>query len=428
MKIVLCNKYYFLNGGTERYFSDLVPQLTHMGHECVPFSVRYAGSWDSPFSGYFLPPPGSADQARFQTIRLTPTNWIRHLDRSVYSFEARRYLSRLLDETGGADVAYLLNIYNYMSPSIIHTFRKRGIPVAVQLGDYHLLCPSYLFLRDGRPCTLCLTGNYFHGLRHRCVKKSLGASALRVFSMYVQKWLGLYHRADAFIVPCRFMESKLVEGGFPADRIHLLHYPVSAVPGEPAIRRGNYILYFGRISYEKGLDTLIRAYQQISPDVDLVLVGRDYDGETARLRHLILPEYTDRIRFMGFREGAELSRWIGEALFTVVPSRWYDNAPISIYESFIRETPVVAANLGGIPEQVEECVTGRLFAPESEDDLKDALHWMLSDRGRLREMGRAGKDFVVQRCGIEEHAAGLTEIFKRLRNGSYGSRGKKFAE
>lgn len=420
MKIVFCNKYYFLNGGTERYISELVPQLSLMGHTAIPFSVRYAGSWESPYGNYFLPPPGPPDQARFHSVRLTPTNWIRHLDRSIYSFEARRYLSRLLAETGGADIAYLLNIYNYMSPSIIHTFRRRGIPVALQLGDYNLLCPVYLMLKDDEPCTLCLKGAYRHGLRHRCVKKSGLASAVRVLSMYVQKWLKLYHMVDAFIVPCRFMESKLVEGGFPADRIHLLRYPVAAACKTWPESRKNYILCFGRISYEKGLDTLIRAFQQVSPDVDvdLILLGRNYDGEAERLRSLISPEYASKIIFPGFAEGEELSRWIGEALFTVVPSRWYDNAPISIYESFLHETPVVASAIGGIPEQVEDRVTGRLFSPGSADELREAMVWMLNDRERLKAMGKAGRDFVIRECNIQKHAEGLLGIFERLKSRS----------
>jgi glycosyltransferase involved in cell wall biosynthesis len=236
--------------------------------------------------------------------------------------------------------------------------------------------------------------------------------------MYLQKWLGLYHLVDAFVVPCRFMGTKLIEGGFAADRIHLINYPVSVPPGTPNVERGDFIVYVGRISYEKGLDTLIRAYQKISPDADLILIGRNYDGERERLKKLILPEFSTRIRFLGFIEGEELSRWIAGALFTVVPSRWYDNAPISIYESFIHETPVVASSIGGIPEQVEDYVSGRLFTPDSENELKDALTWMLSDRERLKEMGRAGKEFVASQCNLEDHATRLLSLFESVQNHS----------
>ena len=131
MKILLCNKYFFLNGGSEKYLSDLMQQLSRTGHAPIPFSVGYAGSWTSPYSPYFLAPPGPANQTHLEDIRPTLFNWFRFLDRSIYSMEARKSLSRLLKDVQGAEIGYILNIYNYMSPSIIHTFKKHNIPVIV---------------------------------------------------------------------------------------------------------------------------------------------------------------------------------------------------------------------------------------------------------------------------------------------------------
>ena len=415
MKIILCNKYFFLNGGTEKYLQELLRRLAATGHEPVPFSVRYAGSWASPYSEFFLPPPGPAEEIYYQNIRLSPANCLRYIDRSMYSIEARWRLSRLLKATGGADMAYLLNIYNYMSPSIIHTFRKNGIPVVMRLGDYNLLCPSYLLLRNARPCTLCLQGSYMSGVRYRCVKESLPASALRVFSMYVHRWLDLYGLVDAFVVPCNFMRQRLIDGGFPAGRIHVLRSPaVSEIEAGGAQQR-RHILYFGRISPEKGLDTLIRSYQQLTDAPELILAGRSYDGEQERLEALVAPENRGRIHFAGFQEPLELAGLIGGALFTVVPSRWYDNAPLSVYESFLHATPVMAARIGGIPEQVTDGVTGKLFAPDNVDDLRDGMLWLLADRDRLAQMGRAGKEFVRQECGMDRHAVLLLELFEKVR-------------
>ena len=414
MRIVLCNKYFFLNGGTEKYLHDVTEGLSARGHDPIPFSVQYAGSWASPYERTFLPPPGAPDQAHFKNIHLASTNWLRLLDRSIYSLEARRYLSRLMAEVGSIDVAYLLNIYNYMSPSIIHTFLHHGIPVVMRLGDYHLLCPCYTFLRAGTPCTLCLGGNYLHGLQYRCVKGSFAASALRVLSMYVHKWLGIYRHVGAFVVPCNFMKDKLVAAGFPSNRVHLIKTPIVS-PHLPAdLPKANIILYFGRISYEKGLDTLIEAYQRTLPPVDLVLIGRSYDGERERLEKLINREATGRIQFLDFMAGEALSPWIAQALFTVVPSRWFDNAPISIYESYLHGTPVLASSIGGIPEQVKEGVTGRLFAPDSSLDLGESIQWMLSDRERLLQMGRAGRDLVLREYSMEEHLGRLLELFRKL--------------
>jgi glycosyltransferase involved in cell wall biosynthesis len=450
MQIVFCNKYFFLNGGVEKYLYDVMTYLSARGHKTIPFSVRYAGTWPSPYQDYFMDPPGDPAQALWANIRFSPGNILRFLDRSTYSFEARIKLSRLLKAVQGADIAYILNIYNYMSPSIIHTLRRHRIPIVMQIGDYNLLCPSYSLLRQGKPCTLCVKGQYYHGLRHRCVKNNLVASAVRVGAMYLQRLLGLYQLVDAFVVPCEFMRQKLIEGGIsekkmkvlhypverrqrtrrnPGDRnnegrregeirssrIHILQYPIErTVAPDQCWHKKEYILYFGRLSYEKGIDTLILAFQKLNPPIDLYIIGRSYDGEEERLKGLIEPPAQKRIHFIGFQSGQALMQWIAEALFSVVPSRWYDNAPISTYESFMNGTPVLASRIGGIPEQVEEGVTGRLFEPDSSDDLAEKMAEMLADRSKLLQMGIAGQDYVRQKLLINTQMDGLIDLFENV--------------
>ncbi|MCX8042881.1 MAG: glycosyltransferase family 4 protein [Desulfobacterota bacterium] len=416
MKIVLCNKYFFLNGGTEKYLQVLLRHLPRHGHEAIPFSVRYAGSWPSSYSTYFLDPPGDPTHTHLSTIRITPANSLRFLTRSIYSCEAREALARLLAAIGGADIAYVLNIYNYMSPSIIDTFYRHDIPIVMQVGDYNLVCPAYTLLRNNRPCTLCIFGAFHHGIIHRCVKHHLAASMVRVVAMYIHRWIKIYDRVAAFVVPCRFMKNILIQGGFAPNRIHLLQYPVP--PEDLPVRqpKENYMLYFGRLSPEKGIDTLIKAYQAATPPVNLVIAGRSYDNEEERLRRLVLPQFQDRIRFIGFTEGSTLSKLIGGALFSVVPSRWYDNAPISIYESFAHYTPVVASAIGGIPEQIEDTVTGKLFPPDNVQALAASILWMLEDRARLEAMGAAGRAFVQEHLGVDRHINALIELFSEARS------------
>lgn len=415
MKIILCNKYFFLNGGTEKYLYGLLPRLSARGHEPVPFSVRYNDSWPTPYSRFFLPPPGPAGEIFYRDVKLRPASLLRYVDRSVYSIEARWRLSRLLQETRGADIAYLLNIYNYMSPSIIHTFRKHNIPVIMRLGDYNLQCPAYLFLRSSRPCTLCREGAYWNGVRHCCVKGSLAASALRVLAMYVHTWLKLYARVDAFVVPCDFMRRQLIQGGFPAGRIHVIRSPAVSETETAEKQQRRHILYFGRISPEKGIDTLIAACQQLANAPELILAGRSYDGEQERLEKLIPPENRGRIRFAGFQNSRELARLIEGALLTVVPSRWYDNAPLSVHESFLHATPVAAARIGGIPEQVQDNVTGMLFDPDNEESLRAVLHAMLSDRDRLARMGLAAQEYVSREYCPDRHVDHLLDLFEKVR-------------
>ena len=163
-----------------------------------------------------------------------------------------------------------------------------------------------------------------------------------------------------------------------------------------------------------GIDTLIDAFQKLNPPIDLYIIGRSYDGEEERLKRLIVPHVRDRIHFLGFQSGQTLMRWIAEALFSVVPSRWYDNAPISTYESFMNGTPVLASRIGGIPEQVQDGVTGRLFEPDSSGDLAQKMGEMLSNRDQLAKMGIAGQDYVRKTLLIKDQMDGLMNLFENV--------------
>jgi len=419
VRVLLANKYFFPNGGTEIYLRILLDELPRLGHECVPFAVDYQGNWESPYSKYFVPSPAGPGAPRLEQMQFTPARVLALLERSVYSLAARKCLRRLLDETGPVDAALAINIYNYMSPSIFSVLAERRVPIAMLVGDYNLMCANYQFLRAGKPCFLCQKGAYVNGLRYRCVKGSLAASAVRVLSMYVQRLLHLWDLVDVFLTPCAFMRDRLAESGIPEKKLRLVRYPVRAAShGEPCVK-GNYILSFGRISAEKGLDVLIDAYQAAAPEADLIILGRDYDGELTRLRGRIRPEFAPRIRFPGFASGAELSRIISGALLTVVPSRWHDNAPLSIYESMLHGTPVVGAAMGGIPEQIREGVDGALFDPGSAEDLAAVLTRLLADRETLAAMGRAGRERVLVANDPAAHAAELADILASLAKGKH---------
>ncbi|MHC1789500.1 glycosyltransferase [Solidesulfovibrio sp.] len=418
MRIVCCNKYFFVNGGTEQYLFRILNRLPRFGCEAIPFSVAYAGSAPSPYAGYFLPPPGNPGQTHFNTLGQgfgALAALPRLLGRAVWSLEAKRALHHLLDDLGPVDIGYILNIYNYMSPSVITVFKERGIPVVMRLGDYHLLCLNYQLLHDNRPCQRCLAGGYWQGMVRRCVKGSLPASLVRGAAMYFQRMVGVYDQVDAFVAPCSFMRDKLVAGGFPAGRIHVIRQGVETDAPPPTGEKGDYILYFGRLSSEKGLDTLLEAYQNLAPDADLVLAGRGQDDYETYLKSLVRPDYTRRIRFAGFVAGPALSGLVARALLSVTPSRWYDNAPLAVLESAVLGTPVLAAAIGGIPELVEDGITGRLFAPDSVTDLTAKLAAMLADRASLATMGQAARQRALDSSSLDTHLTQLVALFETLR-------------
>jgi glycosyltransferase involved in cell wall biosynthesis len=350
-------------------------------------------------------------------MRLTPVAALKLLGRAVYSTEARRKAGELIRDAR-PDIAYLHNLYSYMSPSPIDACKRYGLPVVMRIPDFYMICAELHLLRDGATCRECVGRSPLPALRHRCLKGSLSATAARVASMCVHNWMGVYRKADLFITPSAFMRETLVEAGYDADRIlHLPSFYGGPLQDESGAQEDDYILYFGRIATEKGLDTLLVALAQVRSDVRLILAGADTDGLTARLeaqaRELGI---ADRVQFVGLKGRRELDELIARCLFTVVPSRWYDNCPMSVLESFAFGKPVVGSRIGGIPEQITtEC--GLLFEPNDAEDLARAMEHMLGDAQMRREMGQAGKRRLATDYAPERHCERLLSIFEDLTHG-----------
>lgn len=417
MRLVFCNKYFFLNGGTERYLDNIMRRFTAAGHEVAPFSVAYAGSWPSPYARFFLDPPGKPDQIYLNQLPKNAKTLPRLMGRAIYSFEARRKLSALLDTLGGADAAYLLNIYNYMSPSVIDTLAARGVRSVMRLGDYNLICSNYKMIRDGKACALCVRGAHYNAVRYRCVHGSLGASAVRALSMYVHDLLRIYRRVHAFVTPSVFMARRLLDSGMPAERIAVLPQPADATlatvrPEGPRPQKTPTIVSFGRISPEKGLDVLLRAFQRADLDARLVIVGRSYDGCREHLETLVEDRFRDSIRFLDFLPLTPLSELVSSARLSVVPSVYPDNAPQAIVESYLNATPVLGADIGAIPELIEEGVTGMTFQARSVDDLARKLRFLWDNPQHLERMSESALRYAHTRCSMETHLANLTALLQ----------------
>jgi len=357
MKILLGHKYFFRGGGTSTYLFALMDYLREKGHEPIPFSVQYAQNEPSEYSDYFISPPLGPDASHLRDMKMSPANALRVLARATYSFEARRKVRALIQATS-PDIAYLHNLYNYMSPSMIDECKKQGLPVVMRVPDFNLVCAELHLLRDGKVCKECVGHSPLHALKYGCLKGSRAATAARAISMWAHNLLGIYRKIDLFITPSLFMRETLIEAGYDAHKIiHLRSFYAGSIEDAGPSEEQDYILYFGRIAVEKGIDTLLRAFAIAKPDARLILAGADVDGITGDLGTLAREQgIDDRVEFVGFKGRDELDELIAHSLFTVVPSRWYDNCPMSVLESFAYEKPVIGSNLGGIPEQITpEC-------------------------------------------------------------------------
>jgi glycosyltransferase involved in cell wall biosynthesis len=409
VKILMVDKYFFIKGGAERYFFELKSILERHGHEVAPFSMQHPSNFHSEWADHFISNIEFNGHSSLQKLRQTP----KIAGRVLYSYEAKAAIVKLI-ERFKPDIAHLHMIDHQLSPSILHALARYDIPMLQTCHQYKLVCPSYrlLVMRENRLCEKCVTGNFYHAVLERCHKDSAAASALVAFESYLHKWMKVYDLINLFHVPSRFLGNKLRESGVSAQRIWHQFYTIKLEDYPFSEIFEDYFVYYGRLSEEKGILTLLHAMQKISRS-KLVIIG-DGPQETA-LKNFTATHNLSNVIFAGSKAGKELTNLVSRAKFVVVPSEWYDNSPLVIYESFSMGRPVIATTLGGMPELIEDGVNGRLFAPKDADGLSQALNDMLdSSTSRLRAMGKAARATAEQEFNPDVHYEKIHAVYRRL--------------
>jgi len=383
LKILLVHKFFHMTGGTEQYFRNLAAILEQRGHQTIPFALEHPNNPKTPYAKYFLENLDYRERSRTYAAR----NIFRILARTVYSWEARAKIEALIGDTA-PDVAHVQSIEHHISPSVLHSLRKYNVPIVQSVNHYKLVCASYrLFIDREGVCERCLYGKHYHVALTRCVKDSLPASVLATLEMYVHGWLKIYHLVDRFIVSSRFMETRLLEAGYPACKLVRLLNPLDLTEYTPSYDFGDYILYFGRLDPEKGVMTLVQAMAQI-PEIKLIIVG---DGsQLEMIRNWVKDSGIDNIELVGPKWGEELKPYLAMARLVVVPSVWYEPSPMVIYQAFATGKPVIGSNTGGIPDLLTD-ETGLLFEAGNVEDLVIKIVSLAFDDERLHSMGRAAR-------------------------------------
>lgn len=412
MRILLVNYRYFISGGPEKYMFNIKKMLEDNGHEVIPFSIHSNKNVETEYSKYFVEPIGSRDATYFEECKKTPKVIWQMLTRSIYSVEVEKAIRKEIAEVK-PDLVYIIHFVNKLSPSVICGAKKMGKPVVLRLSDYFLLCPRFDFMYEKKPCEECLHKGYRTCIQRRCVKGSLFASAVRVFSMKVHSLLNIYKDVDAFITPSEFLKKKLVENGFDCSKINCIPTFTASKSevGEPRI--GDYGLYFGRITEEKGVETVVRAFEKL-PDHQVKIMGDDTTEEAKRLIRYTEEKNLKNIEFVGFKSGVELEEIIKGARYTLIPSIWYDNLPNTALESLQYSKPVIASNIGSLPELVEDGVNGFLFDPYSPEELANRVR-RLDDAELVEQMGANSRKRLEKKFAPSAHYDALLEVFGRVR-------------
>lgn len=400
MKIVLANNYYYLRGGSERVLFDEERILRKVGHEVVPFSTRRAGNQTAKTEAYFV------EACDFD--RLSAIGKIRAVPRLIHNQSARRSFGALLEEHH-PDIIHCHNIYGALTTSILLEAKRRGIPAIMTAHDAKLVCPSYLCLNHGDVCEACRGRRYFHCLLNRCHKNNVIASAVYTAESFINKWLKRYEILKCVITPSRFHKALFERNGFPSDWVTYLPNAVDAKAFVPNYQPGNYILYVGRLSREKGVISLIEAVKGTGIPLRIVGVG---PARAEAERYAGSGKVAD-ISFEGYRTGSELSALFQQCALMVLPSQCYENAPMSVLEAYAYGKPVVGSRIGGIPELIEAGSTGALVESGNIEGLRDTLVRAWDDRVGIEEQGRNARKLVEDQFSLRRHYAGLMAVYRR---------------
>ncbi len=402
MRILQANKYFYLRGGSERYFFDLCGLLGERGHEIIHFSMAHPRNEVSRHARYFV------SEIDFNAP-MPPHRRLGAALRILYSSEARRKFGRLLDDSK-PDLVHFHNITRQLSPSIVDAAAERGIPTIQTMHDLSLVCPAHSFFFRGHACEACAGGRYWHAAAKRCIDDSLSSSVLGAFEAYVHDWLGAYKKIGLFIAPSLFLKSKVSSLRWIPQRIVHLPYFVPPGPDYRMINEG-FVLFAGRISIEKGVGTLLEAAAR-RRGIRFVVAG---EGDLLEgFKGVAAAKRLGNVEFAGYVKGADLEALLRGASCIVVPSISYENLPLSILEAFARGKPVVASDCGGSPELVKDGVTGYLFEPGNADSLAASLSRILADeRGRLT-MGKQARELVGSEYSPDAHYDKLMSIYEDL--------------
>lgn len=397
------NNYYYYRGGAETVFLEHNRMFEQHGWRIVPFAMQHPRNLATPWSKYFI------EQIEFGE-QYSLRERLARVPKVIYSVEARRRLAALLDEAR-PDICHAHNIYHHISPSILSLLRERGVPTVMTLHDLKLACPAYNMLASDGICERCRGGRLHNVLVHRCIKGSAALSAVVMLEAVLHRLLGTYKNCvSRFVVPGRFHIEKLVEWGLPRSMFRHVPNFVDAQRYGPQYAPGDSFVYVGRLSREKGIATLIRAAALSRRKVCIVGTGPQLD----ELQQLAAQVGAD-VRFAGYLSGESLHAAIAQARAVVLPSEVYENAPMSVLEAYALGKPVIGSALGGIPELVQEGITGVTFASGDAAALAEKMDSIAGMPAfAVERMGRAGRAWVERDFTAAMYRERILEIYGEL--------------
>lgn len=399
MKVLMVNKFLYPNGGSETYIFEIGKKLIESGHEVQYFGMEHEGRIVGNHAQSYT------SNMDFHTGKLQK---LLYPFKILYSTEARKKI-RVVLEDFMPDVVHLNNINFQITPSILYEIRafekktKKKIKVFFTAHDYQWVCPNHMMYipTTGEICDRCLGGKYGNCAKYKCIHGSTVKSILGSMESWLYHGRKTYALVDTIICPSEFMARQLATDPVLKDKLVTMHNFLTTDAAKTVTEKEDYVLYFGRYAAEKGINTLLEVCKEL-PDIPFVFAGsgplKEEVGKSANIKDV------------GFLSGRELEERIAKARFSIYPSEWYENCPFSVMESQMYGTPVIGADIGGIPELIQKDKTGELFESGNKEQLKERIRSLWEDEERQKR--------YVEACGqlqfdtLESYCEKLVNLYQ----------------
>lgn len=409
-----------MKAGLERYLFNITDTLRARGHEVIPFSTNYKGNFPTDYDRFFAEYIELGGEEE-----ITLSQKITALKRIFYNKQAKEKFSQLLDYTN-PDIVWGFGVHRHLSPSVFMAAKERSIPVIHRLSDYNIICPDSRLTRgDDSIChgIDCPLKGYHNAILNKCVrltkgskgkKASLSASIIGAAELYYHNKFKFYvNNVDKFIAPSNFLRNIMITAGIPEQQIVHIPIYIDSTKYTPEYDSLPYLLYFGRLNWEKGLPILLDAMSELK-HIKLVIAG---DGpERENLEKIKIRKNLLNVEFTGKLHGEDLSRLIKNSRAVVLPSVWFDNSPHVILETFANGKPILGANIGGIPEYIDENSDGLLYTYNNSEELAEKINFLMSQPQICKEMGLYGRQKTELFYNPKAHYIKLISLMEGLKN------------
>ena len=400
---MVANKFHYFRGGSEKVYFDEIELLRKYEHLVIPFSMKNKKNISSKYNNYF------ANQLHYENPK-SLKNKIKSFFEIIYSIESKKKVDYLIKKFK-PEIIHGHNIYGLLTTSIIDSAKKNNLPFLMTIHDYKIICPNYK-LYNGEICEKCEGKKFYNALIKKCVQNKFMPSLIYTIENLFNLILKKYEKIDYLISPSKFLMNKFIQFGFDPEKITYIPNFIQIDNYNSFYGHNNYFLYFGRIASEKGIRTLINAYERLNEKkYKLIIAG---DGPLLKKEmEYIKGKDISNIKFLGYISGRVLEDAIRKATCIIVPSEWYENCPMTILEAFAYGKPVIGSNIGGISELISEAEDGYLFEPKNVDDLANKMEIIIRLQPRIIiEMGKKGREKTRKIFNPDLHYSNLISIYK----------------